>query len=142
MPHVELLDETLRDGQQSLWGMRMQAGMALPVAGKLFRIGHLGDLNELMLLGALAGAEMAMKDSGIDVSSDQVLRRHRSIGEKQRPSWSHRHRRRAHPTRRVRQRSVRQLNPRPRRRRDEPHAIRARAPAAAPQRARGARLAS
>jgi alanine-glyoxylate transaminase/serine-glyoxylate transaminase/serine-pyruvate transaminase len=37
------------------------------VAGKLFRIGHLGDLNELMLLGALAGAEMAMRDVGIDV---------------------------------------------------------------------------
>lgn len=39
MPHVELLDETLRDGQQSLWGMRMQAGMALPVAGTLDRTG-------------------------------------------------------------------------------------------------------
>ena len=39
MPHVELLDETLRDGQQSLWGMRMQAGMALPVAGLLDRTG-------------------------------------------------------------------------------------------------------
>jgi oxaloacetate decarboxylase alpha subunit len=39
MPHVELLDETLRDGQQSLWGMRMQAGMALPVAGMLDRTG-------------------------------------------------------------------------------------------------------
>jgi oxaloacetate decarboxylase (Na+ extruding) subunit alpha len=39
MPHVELLDETLRDGQQSLWGMRMQAGMALPVAGKLDNTG-------------------------------------------------------------------------------------------------------
>jgi oxaloacetate decarboxylase (Na+ extruding) subunit alpha len=37
--HVELLDETLRDGQQSLWGMRMQAGMALPVAGLLDRTG-------------------------------------------------------------------------------------------------------
>jgi transketolase len=34
------------------------------VAGKLFRIGHLGDLNELMLLGAIAGAEMAMLDVG------------------------------------------------------------------------------
>lgn len=31
MAHIEFLDETLRDGQQSLWGMRMQAGMALPV---------------------------------------------------------------------------------------------------------------
>ena len=37
------------------------------VAGRLFRIGHLGDLNELMLLGALAGAEMAMRDAGIEV---------------------------------------------------------------------------
>ena len=39
MTHVELLDETLRDGQQSLWGMRMQAGMALPVADVLDRSG-------------------------------------------------------------------------------------------------------
>jgi len=37
------------------------------VAGKLFRIGHLGDLNELMLMGAIAGAELAMLDVGIDV---------------------------------------------------------------------------
>jgi len=37
--HVELLDTTLRDGQQSLWGMRMQAGMALPVADVLDRTG-------------------------------------------------------------------------------------------------------
>ncbi|HWE09107.1 MAG TPA: hypothetical protein VG325_07125 [Solirubrobacteraceae bacterium] len=39
MTHVELLDATLRDGQQSLWGMRMQAGMALPVADILDRTG-------------------------------------------------------------------------------------------------------
>lgn len=32
MAHIEFLDETMRDGQQSLWGLRMQAGMALPVA--------------------------------------------------------------------------------------------------------------
>ena len=37
------------------------------VAGKLFRIGHLGDLNELMVLGALAGAEMSMLDVGIKI---------------------------------------------------------------------------
>ena len=35
------------------------------VAGKLFRIGHLGDLNELMLMSGIAGAEMAMRDVGI-----------------------------------------------------------------------------
>src|SRR5260370_11321225 len=39
MSHVELRDTTLRDGQQSLWGMRMQAGMALPVADLLDRTG-------------------------------------------------------------------------------------------------------
>ena len=37
------------------------------VAGKVFRIGHLGDLNELMVMTAIAGAEMAMRDVGIPV---------------------------------------------------------------------------
>ncbi len=37
------------------------------VAGKVFRIGHLGDLDDLMALQALAGAEMAMRDLGIPV---------------------------------------------------------------------------
>jgi oxaloacetate decarboxylase (Na+ extruding) subunit alpha len=40
MAHIELLDETMRDGQQSLWGMRMQAGMALPVAPMVDRTGY------------------------------------------------------------------------------------------------------
>ena len=39
MAHVEFLDETMRDGQQSLWGMRMQAGMALPVSPLIDRTG-------------------------------------------------------------------------------------------------------
>jgi alanine-glyoxylate transaminase/serine-glyoxylate transaminase/serine-pyruvate transaminase len=38
------------------------------VAGKVFRIGHLGDLNELMLLGALSGVEMALQDAGVEVT--------------------------------------------------------------------------
>jgi alanine-glyoxylate transaminase/serine-glyoxylate transaminase/serine-pyruvate transaminase len=37
------------------------------VAGKVFRIGHMADVNELMVLGALSGVEMAMADVGIDV---------------------------------------------------------------------------
>jgi alanine-glyoxylate transaminase/serine-glyoxylate transaminase/serine-pyruvate transaminase len=49
------------------YDLALGAGLA-QVAGKLFRIGHLGDLNELMLLGALAGTEMAMRDAGIDVA--------------------------------------------------------------------------
>jgi len=40
MAHIEFLDETMRDGQQSLWGMRMQAGMALPVASLVDRTGY------------------------------------------------------------------------------------------------------
>jgi alanine-glyoxylate transaminase/serine-glyoxylate transaminase/serine-pyruvate transaminase len=48
------------------YNLALGAGLS-QMAGKLFRIGHLGDLNELMLLGAIAGAEMAMRDIGIEV---------------------------------------------------------------------------
>jgi alanine-glyoxylate transaminase / serine-glyoxylate transaminase / serine-pyruvate transaminase len=36
-----------------------------PLGGKVFRIGHLGDLNEPMILGTLASVELAMKVSGV-----------------------------------------------------------------------------
>jgi alanine-glyoxylate transaminase / serine-glyoxylate transaminase / serine-pyruvate transaminase len=49
------------------YNLALGAGLAR-MAGKLFRIGHLGDLNELMLLGGLAGAEMAMRDVGLKVT--------------------------------------------------------------------------
>ncbi len=48
------------------YNLALGAGLS-KVAGKVFRIGHLGDLNECMLLGALGGVEMAMADSGIDL---------------------------------------------------------------------------
>jgi len=48
------------------YNLALGAGLAR-VAGKLFRIGHLGDLNEVMLLGAIAGAEMAMLDCGVRI---------------------------------------------------------------------------
>jgi alanine-glyoxylate transaminase/serine-glyoxylate transaminase/serine-pyruvate transaminase len=35
------------------------------LSGKIFRIGHLGDLNEPMLLGTLAAIEMAMRIDGV-----------------------------------------------------------------------------
>ena len=38
------------------------------VAGKVFRIGHLGDMNALTLAGALAGVEMALVDAGIQIT--------------------------------------------------------------------------
>ena len=50
-----------------------------PFAGKMFRIGHLGDTNELMLLGGLAGTEMALslcgvphKKGGVQVALDYL----------------------------------------------------------------------
>jgi alanine-glyoxylate transaminase / serine-glyoxylate transaminase / serine-pyruvate transaminase len=49
------------------YNLALGAGLA-KVAGKVFRIGHLGDLNELMLMGAIAGAEMAMLDVGVKVT--------------------------------------------------------------------------
>jgi alanine-glyoxylate transaminase/serine-glyoxylate transaminase/serine-pyruvate transaminase len=48
------------------YGLSLGVGLA-QLAGKAFRIGHLGQVNELMLLSALAGAEMAMRDAGIPV---------------------------------------------------------------------------
>ena len=50
------------------YGLSLGLGLS-KVAGKLFRIGHLGDLNELMVLSGLAGAEMAMRDLGIEVAA-------------------------------------------------------------------------
>lgn len=44
----------------------MSLGVGLSkLAGKVFRIGHLGDFNELMLMGTLAGVEMGLTLSGV-----------------------------------------------------------------------------
>ncbi|KAK9828747.1 hypothetical protein WJX72_001909 [[Myrmecia] bisecta] len=37
------------------------------VAGKVFRIGHLGNSDEVMMLGAIAGTEMALLDAGVNI---------------------------------------------------------------------------
>lgn len=49
------------------WNLSLGSGLA-QLAGKVFRIGHMGDVNELMLAGALAGAELAMLDVGIPIT--------------------------------------------------------------------------
>lgn len=46
--------------------LSLGAGL-MELNGKAFRIGHLGDLNELMCIAAIGGAEMAMRDAGIAV---------------------------------------------------------------------------
>lgn len=37
------------------------------VKGKVFRIGHLGNMDELMLCGALSGVEMTLKEAGVPI---------------------------------------------------------------------------
>src|SRR5262249_58636761 len=47
---------------------RMSLGLGLAkVAGRVFRIGHIGNINEIMILQALAGTEMVLRDVGIAV---------------------------------------------------------------------------
>ncbi|MGD9741667.1 MAG: aminotransferase class V-fold PLP-dependent enzyme [Dongiaceae bacterium] len=45
------------------YNLSLGVGLAR-LAGKAFRIGHLGELNELMVLAALGGSEMALRDLG------------------------------------------------------------------------------
>ena len=42
------------------------------VAGKVFRIGHLGDFNDLMLMGTLAGVEMGLGLAGVPIRKEGV----------------------------------------------------------------------
>jgi len=46
------------------FNMSLGAGLG-KLAGRAFRIGHLGDFNELMLMGTLAGVEMGLQLAGI-----------------------------------------------------------------------------
>ena len=49
------------------YNLSLGGGLA-QLAGKVFRIGHLGDLNELMILSAIAGTEMVLRDCGVMVT--------------------------------------------------------------------------
>jgi alanine-glyoxylate transaminase/serine-glyoxylate transaminase/serine-pyruvate transaminase len=46
------------------YNMSLGAGLT-KVAGRVFRIGHLGECNDLVLLGALAGVEMGLSIAGV-----------------------------------------------------------------------------
>ncbi len=66
------------------YNLSLGAGLT-KVAGKVFRIGHLGDLNEIMVLQALAGSEMALRDSGakIELGSGVAAAQAQFIAENQ-----------------------------------------------------------
>lgn len=49
-------------------GYQTSLGVGLnKVAGKVFRIGHLGWVNEVMMCGAISAAEMSLRDCGVKV---------------------------------------------------------------------------
>jgi len=63
------------DGLRALIHQRfnMSLGTGLgKVKGKVFRIGHLGDFNDLMLMGTLAGVEMGLVEFGVKLRGSGV----------------------------------------------------------------------
>jgi alanine-glyoxylate transaminase/serine-glyoxylate transaminase/serine-pyruvate transaminase len=56
--------EAVRNTTKTRFNVSLGAGLS-KLAGKVFRIGHLGDLNEPMILGTLAAVEMALKINNV-----------------------------------------------------------------------------
>jgi alanine-glyoxylate transaminase / serine-glyoxylate transaminase / serine-pyruvate transaminase len=56
----DVLRKTVRDR----FNVSLGGGLG-KLGGLIFRVGHLGDLNEPMLLGALAAVEMGMRIEGV-----------------------------------------------------------------------------
>ncbi len=56
--------DRLRDAILGRFDMSLGMGLGR-LAGKVFRIGHLGDLNDLTLMGTLAGVEMGLAIAGV-----------------------------------------------------------------------------
>ena len=56
--------EALRAVARERFQVAIAGGLG-PLGGRVFRIGHLGDMNEAMILGCLAGVEAALGVQGI-----------------------------------------------------------------------------
>lgn len=63
--------EALRTVARERFQVAIAGGLG-PLAGRTFRIGHLGDMNPAMILGCLAGLEAAMQVQGIPIGSGGV----------------------------------------------------------------------
>jgi alanine-glyoxylate transaminase / serine-glyoxylate transaminase / serine-pyruvate transaminase len=63
--------ESLRTLARERFQVAMAGGLG-PLAGRAFRIGHLGDMNPAMILGCLGGVEAAMLVQGISTGSGGV----------------------------------------------------------------------
>jgi alanine-glyoxylate transaminase/serine-glyoxylate transaminase/serine-pyruvate transaminase len=55
------------------YNMSLGAGLGR-LAGRVFRIGHLGDLSDLSLAGTLSGVQMGLSAAGVPVAGDGVCR--------------------------------------------------------------------
>ena len=65
--------EALRSVARERFQVAMAGGLG-PLAGRVFRIGHLGDTNAAMILGCLGGVEAAMRVQGIPFDAGGVER--------------------------------------------------------------------
>ena len=64
--------------------MSLGAGLS-KLANKVFRIGHLGHFNDLMLAGTLAGVEMGLRQSGIPHTEGGIMAALDSLAPKSKP---------------------------------------------------------
>ena len=65
--------EALRRVARERFQVSISGGLG-PLAGRVFRIGHMGDMNVAMILGCLAGVEAAMQVQGLPVGTGGVQR--------------------------------------------------------------------
>jgi alanine-glyoxylate transaminase / serine-glyoxylate transaminase / serine-pyruvate transaminase len=63
----------LRTVARERFQVAMAGGLG-PLFGRAFRIGHLGDCNEAMILGAIAGVEAALVAQGVAIGAGGVQR--------------------------------------------------------------------
>ena len=64
--------DAFRNTTLEKYNMSLGAGLG-KVKGKIFRIGHLGDFNDLMLMGTLSGVEMGLRAAGVPHKSGGVV---------------------------------------------------------------------
>ena len=64
--------DAFRAGVLDRYDMSLGTGLAR-LKGRAFRIGHLGHFNDLMLMGALSGVEMGLRDFGVPHRQGGVL---------------------------------------------------------------------
>ena len=63
--------EALRTVARERFQVAIAGGLG-PLSGRVFRIGHLGDVNEAMILGCLAGVEAALRQQRIAIAPHGV----------------------------------------------------------------------